>query len=323
MVSLAFAACGGTPSVPKDAEAPREDASADEQAPVPDEDASLSDAGGDTTDDRTLPDATAECGTERLRVVAGNLSGTGATYDDGRGARIFKGLSPDVALVQELRYGDDSAAAQRAFVDEAFGPTFAFVRGRLSNGSDIPNAVVSRFPILASGEWTDPEVGNRTFVWAQIDVPGPRDLYAVSVHLLTTNATARNLEAKALVAEIAKLPPGSLVVLGGDLNTTVRNETALGTFAGTLATDGPFPVDQAGNTNTNEPRSRPYDWVLAAPTLDACRTPVTIGAQTFPSGLVFDSRVYTPLEDVTPVRMSDSASPLQHMAIVRDFVLPR
>lgn len=68
--------------------------------------------------------------------------------------------------------------------------------------------------------------------------------------------------------------------------------------------------------------TNPYDWVLATGALDSCQVPVTVGATPFPSGLVFDSRVFTPLADVPPVQLSDSDSPLQHMAVVREFVLP-
>ena len=224
--------------------------------------------------------------------------------------------------MQEVRYGDNSAAAQRAFVDAAFGASYAFVRGSLGGGADIPNAVVSRFPILDSGEWVDPYVSNRTFVWARIDVPGTADLYAVSVHLLTTNFGDRAGEAQSLVGRLQALPAGSLVVLGGDLNTSTRTESAITALGQVFATAGPYPVDQAGNQNTNTPRARPYDWVLATGALDSCQVPVTVGATPFPSGLVFDSRVFTPLADVPPVQLSDSDSPLQHMAVVREFVLP-
>jgi len=270
-----------------------------------------------------VSDGAVVCGTDKLRVVAGNLSGAAGTYDDGRGARIFKGLRPDIALVQELRVGDNSPAAQRTFVDDAFGAAYTFVRGSLFGAVDIPNAVVSRYPIVDSGEWADPYVQNRTFVWARIDVPGPADLYAISVHFLTTNATDRNNEAQALVGFVKALPAGSLIVFGGDLNTNVRTESTIVSLSAVFATEGPYPVDQADNANTNTPRSRPYDWVLSAGALEACKVPVSLGAATFPSGLVFDSRVYAPLTDVDPVMLGDSDSPLQHMAVVRDFLLPK
>jgi hypothetical protein len=50
---------------------------------------------------------------------------------------------------------------------------------------------------------------------------------------------------------------------------------------------------------------------------------VAIGSQSFANGLVFDSRIYTPLADVAPVLQSDcAATNMQHMAVVRDFFVP-
>ena len=42
-------------------------------------------------------------------------------------------------------------------------------------------------PILDSGSWDDTLSPNRDFAWARIDVPGPHDLWAVSLHLLTSS----------------------------------------------------------------------------------------------------------------------------------------
>ena len=51
---------------------------------------------------------------------------------------------------------DDGAVA--AFVEAAFGD---FYWCREPGGDQIPNGVVSRWPILACGQWTDPEVSSR------------------------------------------------------------------------------------------------------------------------------------------------------------------
>src|SRR5688572_942624 len=93
----------------------------------------------------------------RLRLMAGNItSGTLQSYDPGHGIRIFQGTDPDVAMIQEFNYGTNSAADLRSFVDQAFGPTFSYCR---EAGAQIPNGVVSRYPILQCGEWDDPRVG--------------------------------------------------------------------------------------------------------------------------------------------------------------------
>jgi len=80
-------------------------------------------------------------------------------------------------MIQELNYGDNSATAIRSFVNTAFGSSFSSYR---EAGAPIPNGVISRWPIVASGEWDDPYVTNRDFAYARIDIPGPKDLWVVS-----------------------------------------------------------------------------------------------------------------------------------------------
>jgi endonuclease/exonuclease/phosphatase family metal-dependent hydrolase len=266
----------------------------------------------------TIPD-----GGTRLRIMAANTTtGTRQSYDPGEGIRIFQGIRPDVALVQEVNYGTNSTDDIRAFVDLAFGTGFVYFREPTISGG-LPNALVSRYPILESGEWDDPRVTNREFAWAHIDVPGPVDLWAVSVHLLTTSATNRQLEAAALVTYIqSNVPAGDFLVIGGDFNTADRAEPCLTTFASITDTGAPYPVDQNGNSFTTENRSKPTDWVLEAPLLRAVQIPVVIGASVFPDGLVVDSRVYNPLPEIAPVLLGDSAADgMQHMAVVKDFAL--
>jgi endonuclease/exonuclease/phosphatase family metal-dependent hydrolase len=265
------------------------------------------------------PDAGAPPGDTRIRLVAGNISSGNAQAYELPGIRIFQGLAPDVAMIQEFNV---TTGTIRGFVDQAFGTQFAFVRGALGS-QQIPNGVISRYPILDSGEWTDSEVSNRDFVWARIDVPGPIDLFAISVHLLTANASERNIEAGELAQHIQGLPSNAYVVLGGDFNTDTRSEPALGTLAPVLVTAGPNPADLGGSGNTNANRNKPYDWVLVSPALDALETPTTIGAHQFTDGFVADTRVYTPIADLAPALASDSAATnMQHMAVVRDFLLP-
>src|SRR5512140_3232344 len=94
----------------------------------------------------------------RVRLMGGNLtSGNGQSYDPGEGIRIFQGTHPDVAMIQEFNYGANTAAAIRGFVDTAFGSNFYYYR---ASGStyQIPNGVISRWPILAAGDWLDTPV---------------------------------------------------------------------------------------------------------------------------------------------------------------------
>jgi len=256
-----------------------------------------------------------------LRVAAANLtSGNLQSWDPGHGIRILQGLRPDVALVQEFNFGARTPEAIRDLVVEAFGPGFFHARG----GGRIPNGVVSRYPIAASGAWRDARVEDRDFVWARVDLPGPRDLWVASVHLLTSNAGERSQEASALVALLrAAVPAADYLVVGGDLNTKSRSEGALRQLSGLVVTTAPHPADQRGADGTSADRAEPYDWVLADSDLDALRVPVAIGAASFPAGLVFDSRVYSPLSDVAPVLAGDSGAPnMQHMAVVKEFRIP-
>lgn len=260
--------------------------------------------------------------TETIRVMAANLTtGNFQSYDPGEGIRIINGLKPDIVMVQEFNYSSNTDAAIQTMVDNSVGVGAYFYR---EGNVQIPNGVISKFPLISAGQWIDQNVSNRSFVWAQIDIPGDIDLWAVSVHLLTANATVRNEEAVQIVSYInANIPAGDYFVLGGDFNTNTRSEPCITTFASIFATQGPYPLDQNANGNTNAGRTKPYDWVLAKPSLDGFAVPVVIGSNTFVSGLVFDSRVYSPIDEVPPILANDSGAPsMQHMGVVRDFAVP-
>jgi hypothetical protein len=90
-----------------------------------------------------------------------------------------------------------------------------------------------------------------------------------------------------------------------------------------VVTAAPYPADKNGNTNTNAGRNSPYDHVLVASNLRAYQTATVIGSNSFANGLVLDSRVYTPLADISPVQSGDSgASGMQHMGVIKDFLIP-
>ncbi|MEO8798852.1 MAG: endonuclease, partial [Polyangiaceae bacterium] len=180
-----------------------------------------------------------------------------------------------------------------------------------------------RFPIVASGFWKDTAVADRDFSWAQIDIPGPRDLFAISTHLLTSSATNRNIQANELVTNINANVHDAYVVLGGDFNTADHGEECLTTLGAVLDTGAPYPKDGDGNDNTNASRSKPYDWVAVSPDLAQFQVPVIIGATSFDHGLVVDTRVYSPIEDLAPALSTDSAATnMQHMSVVKEFAVP-
>ena len=275
---------------------------------------------------------------EVIRIMAANTtSGNFQSYptDDlgpvgglsGPGNRIFQGLDPDIVLVQEMNVGvgasKNTPATYRAWVDGNFGTAFSY---RVETGKQLPNGIVSRFPILEWGIWEDTQIDNREFIWAKIDIPGDKDLWAISVHLSSgRGASVRQLQAAALRAKILEIiPAADYLVLGGDLNTNSRGEQCVSTLSAVLATGAPYPVDQAGQDGTNASREKPYDWVIPDAELNARSTPLIMGNRTFTNGLVYDSRVTSPYSfRPAPILAGDSGAPsMQHMAVMRAFLIP-
>lgn len=258
-------------------------------------------------------------------MAANTTSGTQQSYE-GPGIRIFQGLKPDIVAIQEFRYNASASDGNlRQLVDTAFGPEFYYYREPYTGGGDIPNGIISRWPIVAAGSWDDLDSPNRGFAWAQLDLPGTNDLYVVSVHLLTSSSSVRASEAAQLKALIAtNFPTQAWIIVAGDMNTDSRTEAALNTFK-TFLSDSPIPTDAetGGNDDTNAGRNKPYDYVLPNFALTNYLISAEVGTRTFPKGLVFDSRVYSPLSDVSPVQSGDSGvSGMQHMAVIKDFNLP-
>jgi endonuclease/exonuclease/phosphatase family metal-dependent hydrolase len=262
-----------------------------------------------------------------IRAVAANLtSDNKQTYSpdngnhsnpEGAGARILKALKPDIVMIQEFT----TTIPVRQWVNKTFGEEFAFMQEK---GMQIPNGIISRFPIIASGSWDDPVLNNREFAWAQVRLPEKRDLWVVSVHLHSKGESSRATQAAALAKFIQEtVPKDALLLVGGDLNTRTTGESCFKELAAVVVIPDKPPADQNGDITTNRPRNRPYDWVLANGLLEKYAVPVKLADEEFSHGLVFDSRVFEPLEEVAPVQKGDSGLPMmQHMAVVRDFRLP-
>jgi endonuclease/exonuclease/phosphatase family metal-dependent hydrolase len=255
-----------------------------------------------------------------VRVMAANLNGNSQKYEP-FALRILQGTKADVIAIQEFNYSNNAASDFRFMVDTAFGTNFVYFRESFTANGDLPNGIISRYPILNSGSWTDTEVANRGFAWAQIDLPGTNDLYVVSVHLLTSSAGERGIEATELKTLIqSNFPANAWVVLAGDFNTDSRTESGMTTCDSYLS-DFPVPVDNNGNSDTSQNRNHPHDYVLPSFALTNFETATVFPSHSFPSGLVFDSTVYTPLSDVAPVQFGDSTN-AQHMAVMKDFFIP-
>ena len=262
-----------------------------------------------------------------LRVVAANLTSDNAqsyspdngnhSNPEGAGARILKALKPDIVMIQEF----NTSGPPRQWINQTLGENYQFMQEK---SMQIPNGIISRFPIAESGSWDDPVLGNREFAWAKIVLPEKAELWVVSVHLHSKREASRATQAAALVQFIRKeVPEKAMLLIGGDFNTRTEKETCLKEFGNVVIIPEKPPADKNGISNTNAPRNHPYDWVLANEPLNKHAVPLKIAGQEFPAGLVFDSRVFEPLEQVSPVQKADSGvKNMQHMAVVRDFVIP-
>ena len=262
-----------------------------------------------------------------IRVVAANLtSDSQQSYSpnngnnsnpEGAGARILAALKPDIVLIQEF----NTSVPVRQWLNKTLGEQFFYYK---EQGMQIPNGIISRFPIVESGSWDDPVLNNREFAWARLQPPEKPPLWVISVHLHSKGEASRAVQAKALVAMIsAKVPKDALVIVGGDFNTRSPHESCLKEFATLLSLSAQPPADGNGNSTTNAPRNRPYDWVLASESFHRLEVPVELGGQHFDHGLVFDTRVFRDWEKCPPVQTGDSGVPfMQHMAVVRDFRMP-
>ena len=265
-----------------------------------------------------------------LRVMAANTTSSNASRYEAEGMRIFRGLKPDIVAMQEFKYlstnglGENTTNAFREMINSAFGTNFVYFR-ETNAGYSIPNGIISRWRIKESGSWDDIQVSDRGFAWARIDLPGTNDLYFVSVHLHGNGGpSSRSIEAANLRDLIqSNFPANAWIVVAGDFNTDTRSEACMTTFKSYLS-DAAIPDD--GNLNgtpdpdTNENRGKPYDYALPSFTLATNQVATVIGSRSFPNGLVFDSKIYTPLTEVSPVQFSDShVFNMQHMAVVKDF----
>jgi endonuclease/exonuclease/phosphatase family metal-dependent hydrolase len=258
-----------------------------------------------------------------VRVMAANLNGDTQSYQP-FAIRIFQGLKPDIVAIQEFNYSNNTASDFRSMVDTAFGTNFVYYREPYTGSGDIPNGIISRYPILVAGSWVDTVQSqpNRGFAWAQIAVPGTNDLYIVSVHLLTSSAGVRSSEAANLKTLIqSNFPSNAWIVVAGDFNTDTRTESTTMTTFDSYLSDNPVPADNNGNSNTSQNRNHPHDYVLPSFSLTNFETATVFPSHSFPNGLIFDSTVYTPLSDVPPVQFGDSTN-AQHMAVMKDFLIP-
>ena len=251
-----------------------------------------------------------------VTVATANLSdSTTQAYRDS-GIRHLQALDPDILGIQEFNFqgGTTADLVHRMFPKN--DRDFCRERG----GVRLPNGVVSRYPIVAWGQWEDPYVKNRQLFWATVRLPGGVKLHVVSVHLVQNRANRRIPEADYLVQCIReKFPRNEYVVLCGDLNTSGR-ETGVMAVLGRIFDLVRVPTDQQGNPNTNTPRTHPYDVVLPNRALAPLEVRTAVGGFSFPDGIVFDTRLWA--RPPFPARRGDSDDNLQHLPVMKTFRIP-
>ncbi len=258
--------------------------------------------------------------TVKLRIMTANTtSGEEQSYDDGEGIRIFKAMKPDIVLIQEFNYNKNSI---KSFVASTFGNEYSYYRG----SGDIPNGIISKYPIIETGAWKSNRVSDRKWEWAVIDIPGSRDLLAISVHLYTQdNEAEMEPLRKQIEQKLKKDGKDYYIILGGDFNQPdwkpIQNKLGQMFEVGTSYAD--WPADQDGMVKTNATRHKQLDYLLCNPDFCALETPTIVGEKSYPKGHVVDSRVYEKrgeIQEITPVKPDDSAAnKMQHMAVIRDF----
>ena len=260
----------------------------------------------------------------KIRIMAANItSGRKQSYKP-NGIRMFQALKPDIILIQEFNYLDeyDDSLPIRDLIDIAFGTEFNYFRG----SGRIPNGVISKYPIIESGNWDDSTVPDRSIVWAKIKLPNNKFLWAISVHLST------KYNSKGAISSIEEIlnkniPAEDYIVYGGDFNTKSRTAGTVNTLGQIFNVYGPYPAGyddfsdhytcykcyknyapgecgtkfNCDKSATSYERDDPYDWIIAdknnlhklQTSTVYCSKDDETDCLTFNSGMVFDSRDFT------------------------------
>ena len=88
-----------------------------------------------------------------IRITASNVSSGNYQSYVTAGTHILQALKPDVVCMQEFNVpGANDDAAVTAWVTSTFGAGYQWYREPKAS-ANIPNGIISRYPILAAGEW--------------------------------------------------------------------------------------------------------------------------------------------------------------------------
>src|ERR1700757_1104504 len=89
-----------------------------------------------------------------VRVMTANLTSGNFQKYETPGLDILKGLKPDIVVIQEFNYSNNTPANFQEMLDSTFGTGFSYFR-ETNPAYNIPNGIISRYPILDAGSWTD------------------------------------------------------------------------------------------------------------------------------------------------------------------------
>ena len=276
-----------------------------------------------------------------LRLLTSNLtSGNTQSYKE-PGINILKALNADIIMIQEF----NAEGGVENFVKNTFGEEFYFFRGTPTRNGDIPNGIISRYPIINSGEWNDPRVKDRKIDWSIIDMSQnlTKNIFIVSVHLKakegSSQITAANIISEKIYNHRLENPNKFYYIVGGDFNGDAslcrknKRDTCNGfkTYnrEDIFYTELPDPYSQyQHNTTTNRTKSKQLDFILVDHNLKDKQFSTNYcddddNCLNYPNGLVFRSNDYSQKEldkYFVPVKRTDSeATQMQHMGVVKDF----
>lgn len=252
-----------------------------------------------------------------ITVCASNLTEDSQIYE-GSSTRILQTLLPDIILMNEFNIDSRMSLPSKitSWVHSTFGVDYYWMREQLNEDESIPNGIISKYPILVSGQLRDDQA-ERDHVFAQIKVNQTK-LWVFSVHL-PTNQNKRKRITNELMGKIFSIVPlaeHSNIILGGDFNATSENDVAIEKIREKFKVDS-LPVDYHERPHTNRNRNKPYDWVLTTGLNDV---PYKFLDKEFTHGFVYDTRIFTEdnMKDYALWRKDDSDNH-QHMAVVRSF----
>ena len=291
---------------------------------------------------------------DKLRIVTANTSSGYGRYDEA-GMNMFYALDPDIIIIQEFADASEYVvnSLENYFSNKYNSEVkYSYYADKYKyNSSDkfnkIGNGIIVKGEnkIKETYQYQSPVMSDRNFDAALIDIPGDKDLLAISLHLATEN-TKRAKEYPEVVNFINEINPNNkyYVVIGGDLNsgdiTTIHSywksvvDTSCSESGSVTRCSGKYPSDQLGNQATNNSnkdndptkpmRRKHLDWLFADKKFTELAVPVMIGERAFPFGYVLDPRVQDPIEDIYPSVPEDflrKGVGIQHMPVVRDFLI--